>query len=971
MKRFKGFLSLLIIMIISAVCVICLNCIAAFAAAESVQVGYVTLSSGEYTTNGTTKATGTPSGTGYAYYNNGVLTLSYFCYEGGGDNNSVIYADGAFDIEAEGVNTINSTALYAIKTENGDLTISGGKLNLQVVSSESFQVAAINLRSAFYSTGGGNLSVQNSVLNVELSATVSNYYDEVHLVNAQSCTLENSSVTVSLTGSSYINLICLIYANLTVQNSALLLKRADDFSAGNVMSIFAYSSEIKITNSYVACEGTFNYTLNSNSGSYTFESGTLIVSGSERYGAFYMGSGQSFILPSVDYWWRTSATDDFTKNNFSYNKNSYLEITTIDPNTTCDHSGSNTQSGCTYSAICSVCGEEIEATGHNSYDTNGFCTVCGGYQPATLNGSTYEISNAGQLFWFASLVNGDTTQEDITAANTNASAVLMNGITIPSGYEWTPIGTKAEPYTGTFDSDGFTIENMKITIEAEYIGLFGYVTGGTIKNLTVSGAINVSGTTIFAGGIVGTIRNGTLSNLTSNVSVTGTTTTKGTFGGVAATVEGMDGTAGSTMELCINNGNVTASGVLGCTGGLVGYMNSATITNCINNGEVDTTGATAQQNAGINTGGIVGYINNKTAYITNCVNIGEVSNASSTSTVTCYTGAVVGRIRTDLGGITNVYYLDTSADAGCGENENGAELGITSQTADEFAAGEAAWSLQNANTDYVWGQNITGSTTDTYPVLTSDTAKEVVHAAFYKVSGGTVADTPFAYRYTNVGQIISGYPDDAEYTFYMYQDLTGQIDKTTTTFSTDTSVYAYVVPNKYTVKWFDEDGTLLKTGTDVEEGTTPSYSGATPTMASNGLYIYTFSGWSPEVGAITADTNYTAQYSRTYVAPAAGEGYTIDYSAETAAVANSYESYELSADGSNWSSTLTVTPSGILYVRKATDTMASASAATANTLADRPSAPSVTAVDEQWQGENDGQITGVTTAMEYSTDGSN
>lgn len=253
------------------------------------------------------------------------------------------------------------------------------------------------------------------------------------------------------------------------------------------------------------------------------------------------------------------------------------------------------------------------------------------------------------------------------------------------------------------------------------------------------------------------------------------------------------------MELCINNGDVTASGVLDCTGGLVGYMNSATITNCINNGEVDTTGATAQQNAGINTGGIVGYINNKTAHITNCVNIGEVSNASSTSTMTCYTGAVVGRIRADLGGITNVYYLDTSAAAGCGENENGAELGIMSQTAEKFTDGEAAWSLQNANTDYVWGQELS---TDPYPVLTDDTDIKVVKVSFYRVTNGAAEADPLTYGYTNYGLAYSDYPTGTSYTFYSDVNLSSEITDTTAyTFTSDGIVYvkqAYSVTNTLT-----------------------------------------------------------------------------------------------------------------------------------------------------------------------------
>ena len=51
-----------------------------------------------------------------------------------------------------------------------------------------------------------------------------------------------------------------------------------------------------------------------------------------------------------------------------------------------------------YNAVCK----------EHSYD-NGFCTKCGGYQPADYNESTgsYEIGNGGQMFWFAALVYGD------------------------------------------------------------------------------------------------------------------------------------------------------------------------------------------------------------------------------------------------------------------------------------------------------------------------------------------------------------------------------------------------------------------------------------------------------------------------------------------------------------------------------------------------------------------------------------
>ena len=52
--------------------------------------------------------------------------------------------------------------------------------------------------------------------------------------------------------------------------------------------------------------------------------------------------------------------------------------------------------------------------------------------------------------------------------------------------EWVAIGDEDNPFTGSFNGNGLTISNLKITSKtAKYIGLFGYVEGGSIYNVTL------------------------------------------------------------------------------------------------------------------------------------------------------------------------------------------------------------------------------------------------------------------------------------------------------------------------------------------------------------------------------------------------------------------------------------------------------------------------------------------------------
>ena len=346
--------------------------------------------------------------------------------------------------------------------------------------------------------------------------------------------------------------------------------------------------------------------------------------------------------------------------------------------------------------------------------------------PEQING-VYQIKTANNLFWFAALVNGTLT--DGTAQNAAACAVLTTNIDL-TGEAWTPIGSKSNPYTGTFDGAGFTISGITIsgmTIEnaESYSGLFGNVTG-TVRDFTVTGSITITGdeTVSRVGGAVGSLGTasvgGTVSGVTSGVNIT-VSAGNDHIGGV---VGSMPENSSPTVESCLYMGNITVTVKAGSVAGVVGYIRTGTIQNCANQGGINTGG-----NGSV--GGILGYCNNGEIYIRNCYNSGSIA-AEGTANV----GAIVGQNNKTQATVSNCCYLTGSADKGQGQLTDDA-AGTAVKTDEDFKSGAVAVLLQGSQTVQVWGQAIG---TDNYPVLTTDEAKRVYAAKLYKGSADKVSE---------------------------------------------------------------------------------------------------------------------------------------------------------------------------------------------------------------------------------------
>ena len=78
--------------------------------------------------------------------------------------------------------------------------------------------------------------------------------------------------------------------------------------------------------------------------------------------------------------------------------------------------------------------------------------------------------------------------EALEAAKDGKTVLLLKDVDL-TNTQWTPIGTETEPFKGSFDGKGHTINGLRIDNSSmEAAGLFGYVQNGSLKNFNIKGA---------------------------------------------------------------------------------------------------------------------------------------------------------------------------------------------------------------------------------------------------------------------------------------------------------------------------------------------------------------------------------------------------------------------------------------------------------------------------------------------------
>jgi hypothetical protein len=304
------------------------------------------------------------------------------------------------------------------------------------------------------------------------------------------------------------------------------------------------------------------------------------------------------------------------------------------------------------------------------------------------SGVPYQISNAAELILLSTTTADWTSNHFVQTAD-----IDLNDC------EWTPIGTAATNFTGSYNGSGLTIEGFKIdTIDADrynanIIGLFGDISGGTIQNLVLDGAINSNG--VYVGGLVG--RAGNASTVIQNVKVlVDITYTGGNYAG------GIVGSFGAgTIRYSAFLGSFSASEEYGAIGSFTGTVASGNTQHSYGRAVMSGTSAVK---AGMN-----GY-----------------SSVRVSSSYTVTPGANFGITGFNSSGIVTNSFWDTTVGPSIARPDGTAVAGATGKTTTQLrdiaTYSAAGWNIvsgweafSTSGTPKIWG--ICSGVNDGYPFL--------------------------------------------------------------------------------------------------------------------------------------------------------------------------------------------------------------------------------------------------------------
>ena len=353
-----------------------------------------------------------------------------------------------------------------------------------------------------------------------------------------------------------------------------------------------------------------------NSGSYTTDVSSLTATDAGQYLVWYYSGASDYGNSSKDYaHYKVVKIAKSPNNGLTVSCSNYLEGTTPVPSLvgnnlstgTITYKYSTSQNGTYTTTAPSTPGTYwVKATIASDNNCDEYTTAATSFNiiydwrkhnSGDTEDDAYVISTIADLKYLAVWVN---------SGNGYAGKFFKLGGNIAfdknTENNFTPIGTStsttSRPFKGIFDGQGYTISGLNINKpNNDYIGLFGYAEGATIKGVKLD-ASTITGHQYVGGILGGGNSSTTVENclVTSDVTVSGTYIVVGGIVGLCATVRGCTSAAavsgrqnvggiighgdGSTVDHCLYTGStVTATNPdYPQKGAIIGYKGSGTLT---------------------------------------------------------------------------------------------------------------------------------------------------------------------------------------------------------------------------------------------------------------------------------------------------------------------------------------------------------------------------------------------------------
>lgn len=457
----------------------------------------------------------------------------------------------------------------------------------------------------------------------------------------------------------------------------------------------------------------------------------------------------------------------------------------------------------------------------------------------------------------------------------------------------------------TLDLDGHHfIVNSGGSLTICDCGTTGKITGGSAEQ---GGAVLVN-----SGGIL-TLRSGSITGNTASGGGGGFSGSNRAGGGAVCVNGGSFNMTGGSIEnntanvtekndggggVLINSGSFTMSDGSITGNSVSGHNNSTGGGVYVNVGTFTMTGGTISGNSAAYGGGVTVFKGAEEGTSSFTLSGGSITNNSATTAGGIYVASssftlsgapdisnnTVGESKT----ASNIY-LNGSVITLTGSLSNTKPYGVSMATPGEFTSGWASKMGDAAPSNYFTSED------SAYLVERTSGGEAMLHqhSNTYTASGGTITESCTCGHSATASVCI---PAGADLTYTGNAIEPAQV--------------------QYSTGWLD--GTL-----------TPTYKNNTDVGTATAEIT---------IGGATASVNFTITRAG-QTPPGVGEGYTIDYRAETITVLSGYEVYTAQEGGSKIESGVKVTPGETYYIRRAETTTQEASEFTAFTVAELPATP--------------------------------